>query len=265
MPHQTDHHAQGAGGEQSVQPLEERTRSSDPPAGQIPEHRGGDRGNRGEDSFRIPGDAGHPRVIAEAKPAPVEKHAIPPGGHCSWRFVEHQLTHAAAIGDWQDGHDKPVAVQERDNGENLLLHRGALRQQPGDEIGEPNALQHAHDAPVIQAIDDALEEGWIRHAGDIGPGEERKSVHQESEEEDQRAAAQDLTPDGGLVVAARAPRIQRQVGCNADDEQEEREDEVRWRPPVPRGMLEGRIDRAPAARVVHEQHSGDRETAEHVQ
>ena len=68
-----------------------------------------------------------------------------------------------------------------------------------------------------------------------------------------------------VVVAARAARVEREVRRDADDEQEEREDEVGRRPPVPRRVLERRVDRAPRARIVDEQHAGDRQPAEDVE
>ena len=50
-----------------------------------------------------------------------------------------------------------------------------------------------------------------------------------------------------------------------DDEQEEREDQVGGGPAVPLGVLERGIDGLPGARVVHQDHPGDREAAEDVQ
>src|SRR5262249_42743170 len=42
-------------------------------------------------------------------------------------------------------------------------------------------------------------------------------------------------------------------------------DEIGRRPSVPLGVLEWSVDRAPGARIVHEQHPGDRHSAENVE
>ena len=91
-------------------------------------------------------------------------------------------------------------------------------------------------------------------ARDRAPREERESVDQEAEEEDQRAAPEDLAADRALVVAARSARGERELRRDADDEKKERKDQVGRRPSVPLGVLERRIDRAPRARIVDEQH-----------
>ena len=92
-----------------------------------------------------------------------------------------------------------------------------------------------------------------------------EAVHEEAEQEDQQPASNDLSPNRRFIVAARAPRRERQMRRDAGDEEEEREDEVRRRPAVPRGVLERRIDRAPRARIVDEQHAGDGQPAENVE
>src|SRR5206468_1727084 len=52
---------------------------------------------------------------------------------------------------------------------------------------------------------------------------------------------------------------------DADDEQKKREYAIGWSRSVPRGVLKGRIDRAPRAGVVHERHRGDRDTAKDIE
>ena len=141
----------------------------------------------------------------------------------------------------------------------------ALREQRRAHIRETDALQDTHDPPVVQAVHDALHERRVGDAVDVPPGEERESVDEEPEQEDQQSATNDLAPDRRLVVAARAARRQREVRRDAGDEQEEREDEIGRRPAVPRRVLERRVDGAPGSRVVDEQHSRDGETAENVE
>jgi hypothetical protein len=89
---------------------------------------------------------------------------------------------------------------------------------------------------------------------DVSPLEEREGVEHEPEEEDQEPAPYHLPHDRPVVGAAGAPGAERQLGGDADDEEEEREDQVGGRPPVPRGVLERRVDVRPRARVVDEQH-----------
>src|SRR6185437_4166772 len=103
-------------------------------------------------------------------------------------------------------------------------------------------------------------EGEPEHELVIGqPGEKQ------SDENDHPTALQDLRDDRAVVRPPTAARGEREVRRNADDEQEVREDQVGGRPPVPVGVLQRRIDRAPGAGVVDEQHSGDGETAKDIE
>ena len=86
------------------------------------------------------------------------------------------------------------------------LQRRAQGEQRGDHVREADALQHAQDAPVEQPVDDALAERRVGDSGDVAPREVGEAVDEEPEEEDQRAAADDLRADGPLVVAAGAAR-----------------------------------------------------------
>ena len=71
-------------------------------------------------------------------------------------------------------------------------------------VRDADALQHAHDPPVIQAVHDALEERRIGDPVHLAPGEVREPVDEEAEQEDEQAAPDDLAPDRRLIVAARS-------------------------------------------------------------
>jgi hypothetical protein len=118
---------------------------------------------------------------------------------------------------------------------------------------------------VVQPVDDSLQETRVGKAGYVGPGEEGKAVDEEAEQEDERAASKNLAPDRGLIVAVDPPRVQRQVGRDANDEEEEGKDQIGRSPTVPGGVFERRIDRAPGAGIIHEEHAGDGQTAKHVE
>jgi hypothetical protein len=118
---------------------------------------------------------------------------------------------------------------------------------------------------VEQPVDHAPAEARVDDAGDVPPGEVGEAVDEEPEQKDQRTAPDDLGANGPIVVAAGAPRAEREVRRDADDEQKEREDEVGRRPAMPGGMLERRVYRFPGPRIVHEEHAGDGEPPEHVQ
>ena len=72
----------------------------------------------------------------------------------------------------------------------------------------------------------------------------------------------DRSPSRDVGPARGSPR---QRNRDADDEQEERKDEVGGRPPIPLGVIEGPVDVRPVARVVDDDHRGDRQAAKHVE
>src|SRR5581483_3124417 len=140
------------------------------------------------------------------------------------------------------------------DGEARAPRRDIARDERGDRVDDPDPLQHAHEAEMREAIDDALQKRRIGNAGDLPPPEEWIRIQQKSEENDERAAAQD-----------RLRLLAREMRRDADDEEEEGKDEIGRRPPVPLGMFERRIDGAPASGIVDEQHAGDREPAERIE
>ncbi len=69
---------------------------------------------------------------------------------------------------------------------------------------------------------------------------------------DQSAPAEDLPEEIGIGGAARAAGVHRQLRRHADDEQEEREDQIRRRPSVPGRVLQRVEHVTPASGVVHQ-------------
>src|SRR5205809_4027363 len=99
---------------------------------------------------------------------------------------------------------------------------------------------------MVPAIDDAVPETRIRIAGDLQPPEIREPVEQKACEKDQPAAAEDLRND-----FARLSLAKREMRRHADDEKEEREDEIGRRPSIPRSVIERRVA-VVAAGIVHQ-------------
>ena len=114
-----------------------------------------------------------------------------------------------------------------------------------DDIGQGNSLQHARDAHGAQPgkTVDGIEQ-QAQHEQHRGPD---KNVAE------QPAAARALTPLG-----------ERERQRDADDEDKAREHDVGERRAIPGGMHERPIDGAPVARIVDEDHGGDRQTPEHI-
>src|SRR5947208_17036163 len=117
---------------------------------------------------------------------------------------------------------------------------------------------------MIEPVDDALEERRIGNAADVTPGKERKPVEEKAEEENHRSTTKDLSADVSFVGAAGASRAQRQMRRDSNDEQEEGKHQIRRRPPIPRGMFERRIDRAPCPWIVDEEHPGNRDPTKNI-
>ena len=119
-----------------------------------------------------------------------------------------------------------------------------------ETVGQGEALHDAKDAKVLE----------IREA--VVP-QVVEEVQSETDEEND-----DGTPDDFLDALCRPLEIilsEREEHRNAHDEHEERENEVGRREAVPLRVSERGIDVSPRARVVHENHSGDRDASHHVQ
>src|SRR4051812_37933941 len=105
----------------------------------------------------------------------------------------------------------------------------------------------------------------MRDPRNITPLVTRTQRHQKSERVDDQAAADYLSDDRAVFRAVRSARIDRQICSDADDEKKKWKNQIRRRPAIPLGVLERRINRRPRPRIVHEEHSGDRQSAEHIE
>ena len=186
--------------------------------------------------------------------------AIGPGGEGLLRLIEEERADRAGAGNRHERHHDPVADEQRGDDGDLLSSRRAQRKQCGGDVRDSDPLQHAREAEVLRAPGNALKKGRIGNAGHLSPPEKRKRIEQQTDQHDQQPAADD--PAHHLLGR---PLAQRQMRRDADDEQEERKDQIGRRPPVPRRVLERRIDRAPASRIVDEQHPGDGHAAKNVE
>ena len=90
-------------------------------------------------------------------------------------------------------------------------------------------------------------------------------MQDEPEGEDDRGAPEDLRDERRPRFTLCESPSQRERNGDADDEQEEREDQVGRRAAVPVGVPERRIDRPPGAGIVDEHHPRHGEPAEHVE
>ena len=113
---------------------------------------------------------------------------------------------------------------------------------------------------MFSAIDHPLQECRLGIASDRSPPEEGKGIEEQSGQDNHQSPFDDLAALCGGIAARK-----RQVGGDAHDEEEKREDQVRRRPPVPAGMLQRRIDRRPASRIVDQQHASDGQPSEHIE
>jgi hypothetical protein len=98
-----------------------------------------------------------------------------------------------------------------------------------------------------------------------GPIEARESVQDDAQAEDRQRATQHLDDELTAVGPALHVLDERQGDRDADDEQEEREDEVGRRPAVPGGMAERPVHVAPRTGIVHQNHPGNGDPAECVE
>src|ERR1043165_1520411 len=207
-PRLADDQADAAGEKEQVDAARERlVAARDPAPGDDAEHGRGDGRDRRQRPLRIPRFADRPDVVR------AEDGAVGVGRERLRRLVERVAR--------DQRHRRPVAEEDhRDDGD-LLLERGAQREQRRGDVGDADALQDAEEAEVLRAVDDALPEARIGIAGDLPPPEKRKGVEQEPDEDDEESAADDLAGDGRGIALR-----EREVRGDADDEEEERTDEI---------------------------------------
>ncbi len=141
----------------------------------------------------------------------------------------------------------PVAEQQRGDRQNAAAQAEPEHQRRREQERDCDALQHARD-PQIRQVQEI-----------------RERVQQQAEQEDDRRPLRRARRDVRAFGAPRDLHRERVRHGHADNEQEERKDQVRRRPAVPLRVPQRRVDRAPAPRIVDDQHARDRETAERVQ
>ena len=190
------------------------------------QERRGDRGQGGEDALGVP-------RLRHAPDVGNEDDAV----HLRREVRLHLQVRRVALGPGDLRHQGPVA-DEQTGGEHGLAARPqpALR-RPGREVADADALQHPRPA----------------HGED---GEVRVEGHQEPQADQLQRAGE---------RRARASQPPRERERHPDHEQEEREDEVGGRPPVPGDVQERPVDVPPVAGVVDEDHRGDGRAAEDVE
>jgi hypothetical protein len=91
---------------------------------------------------------------------------------------------------------------------------------------------------------------------------ERESRQEESETEHDGRAAKHAEQKFRVVIPLRLSHRERKGHRHTDDPQEERKDKIGEGPSVPFGVCELRIDVPPGAGIIHQDHSGDGESAE---
>jgi hypothetical protein len=91
---------------------------------------------------------------------------------------------------------------------------------------------------MLGAVNDALPEGRVIDARDFSPPEKRKAFSS-------RPTSTIMNPRRTILPTILGRPFRSEMGRDADDEKEEREDQIGRRPSVPRRVLERRIDRVP--------------------
>ena len=150
----------------------------------------------------------------------------------------------------REAQKRPVEYQNADSRMQDILVVDAKAEERTETVGQGEALHHAKDAKVLE----------VREA--VVP-QVVEEVQTEADEKND-----DGTADDFLDALRRPLEIilpEREEHRNTHDEHEERENEVGRREAVPLCVSEWGIDVSPRARVVHENHSGDRDASHHVQ
>jgi hypothetical protein len=152
---------------------------------------------------------------------------------------------------------RPIGQQHQAHHEDLQPRRAGEHQQDGEQVGQADALQHAHD-PERAEVQGRVVDGPLQHRG--------RGVEDEAQGEQHRHPADQPLVEGASVLGrGLAVARQGEGDRGADDEEEGGEDLIGRREAVPFGVAQGGVDVAPASRVVDQDHAGDGETPEAVQ
>ena len=172
------------------------------------------------------------------------------------RFADNRPIHGSddalrrQIHASREAQKRPVENQNAYRRMQNIFVVNAKADERTETVGQGEALHDAKDTKVLE-IREAVVPQVI------------EEVQSETDEEND-----DGTPDDFLDALRRPLEIilpEREEHRNAHDEHEERENEVGRREAVPLRVSERGIDVSPRARVVHENHSGDRDASHHVQ
>ena len=100
----------------------------------------------------------------------------------------------------------------------------------------------------------------------IREAEIRKAVEKQAHRENDQRAPDDLQIEIALGCRRFPNRLrERERDRHADDEKEKRKDEIGRRPAVPFRVFERPVDVFPRARIVYQDHPGDRDPAKDVE
>jgi len=114
--------------------------------------------------------------------------------------------------------------------------------ESGDEIAGGNAREHAEDP-------------------EVRPVEVRERGEEHLDRENSSRAAEDVAGERGAAVAAGHAHLRGKHDRDANEEEEAREDEVGEGEAIPGSVIKLRVDMAPVAGIVDEDHQRDGEAA----
>ena len=172
---------------------------------------------------------------------------VEPGGEIFvWIEDGHIVRGHAEAGYGDEPHEGPVANEQHcgDGGQRAGA-AGDEADEAGDEVADGDAGEHSEDAQV-------------------GEVEVREGAEEHLDGEDGDGAAKHVEGERALAVASCDAGVEGQDDGDADEEEEVGEDEVGEGEAVPCGVVELRVDVAPVAGIVDEDHEGDGEAAEDV-
>ncbi len=146
------------------------------------------------------------------------------------------------------------------------LHDDPVKQQQGHR---DNRLRTQPRLEVDDRCEEITERDPLQHAGDTQLRQchplIRNRIQDQADDKDQRRSSQDFKIEVMQAASARDSLLKCQWNGHADDEDEEGEDQIGRSPTIPFGMLQRRIDGVPTARIVDQNHAGDRQSAKDVQ
>ncbi len=196
-------------------------------AGEGSEEQGGNCGKGADDALGVPDLGGSIEVAGQ-------EHPIDVLGEVADRFEDA----GAVTGDGVEGHQHPVRSADTNDDGSLAAPGGVEKDERPDEIADSDALEDTGDPDSGEVVG--------REAGEEQP-----------EAENQRAAAEGVADEDGLVSAFFDPSREGECHGDADDPQKEGENEVGGRPAVPVGVKKRGICLGVRAEVIDKHHGCD--------